>query len=110
VFELEEGGMNSHVHKLPGQSRWENITLRYGVTADTTMLAWRGKILEGKFGASERQNGAIVVKNNQMSVVRRYNFIDAWPVSWEGPNFNSQSNDLAIETVELAHNGIEVKL
>jgi phage tail-like protein len=32
----------------------------------------------------------------------------AWPVSWEGPSFNSQSNELAIEAIELAHNGIEV--
>jgi len=110
VFEIEEGGMNHRVHKLPGQSRWENLTLRYGVTADTTMLKWRGDVLLDKFDKDSRQSGAIVVKNNQMKVVRRYDFVGAWPVSWEGPNFNSQSNDLAIETIELAHNGIEVKL
>ena len=39
VFELEEGGVNHRVHKLPGQSRWENVTLRYGVTSDTSRRA-----------------------------------------------------------------------
>ena len=110
VFELEEGGMNHRVHKLPGQSRWENITLRYGVTGDATMLQWRGDILQDKFKADSRRNGAIVVKNNNMQVVRRYNFKAAWPVSWEGPSFNSQSNELAIESIELAHDGIEVQV
>jgi phage tail-like protein len=108
VFELEEGGMNHRVHKLPGQSKWENITLRYGVTGDVSLLGWRGDIIQDNFGSSVRKNGAIVVKNNQMEVVRRYNFQDAWPVSWEGPSFNSQSNELAIEAIELAHNGIEI--
>ena len=110
VFELEEGGMNHRVHKLPGQSRWENITLRYGVTAEASMLQWRGEILQDKFKADSRKNGAIVVKNNNMQVVRRYNFKAAWPVAWEGPSFNSQSNELAIESVELAHDGIEVQV
>lgn len=110
IFELEEGGMNHRVHKLPGQSRWENITLRYGVTGDATMLQWRGDILQDKFKADSRRNGAIVVKNNNMQVVRRYNFKSAWPVSWEGPSFNAQSNELAIESVELAHDGIEVQV
>ncbi len=110
IFELEEGGMNHRVHKLPGQSRWENITLRYGVTGDATMLLWRGEILQDKFKADSRKNGAIIVKNNNMQVVRRYNFKAAWPVSWEGPSFNSQSNELAIESVELAHDGIEIQV
>lgn len=108
VFELEEGGMNHRVHKLPGQSKWENIILRYGVTGDVSLMAWRSEIIMDNFGTEARKNGAIVLKNNQMNVVRRYNFMGAWPVSWEGPSFNSQSNELAIEAIELAHNGIEV--
>jgi phage tail-like protein len=108
VFELEEGGMNHRIHKLPGQSKWDNIVLRYGVTGDVSLMGWRGGIIQDEFGKDSRKNGAIVVKNNQMEVVRRYNFMEAWPVSWEGPSLNSQSNELAIESIELAHNGIEV--
>lgn len=108
VFELEEGGMNHRVHKLPGQSRWENIVLRYGVTNDISLMSWRGEVLSDDFGAGNRRNGSIVVKNNQMEVVRRYNFVDGWPVSWEGPSFSAQGAELAIESIELAHHGVYV--
>ena len=108
VFELEEGGMNHRVHKLPGQSRWENIVLRYGVSGDTTLMEWRDLVLQDEFGETCRWNGSIVVKNNQMEEVRRYNFLEAWPVAWEGPSFNSNSAEIAVEMVELAHHGLYV--
>lgn len=108
VFELQEGGMNSRVHKLPGQSRWDNLVLRYGVTNDVSLLKWRDEILQDEFGRGSRRNGSVVVKNNQMVVVRRYNFVDAWPVSWEGPSLAASSAELAIEVIELAHHGVYV--
>jgi len=106
IFELEEGGMNHRVHKLPGQSRWENLVLRYGVTTDTSLLDWRNEILEDGF--SKRRNGAIILKNMAMEEVRRYSFVNAWPVSYEGPNFVANGAELAVEMIELAHHGITV--
>ena len=106
IFEIEEGGVNHQVHKLPGQTRWENITLRYGVTTDTSLLAWRDEVLQDDFG--KRRNGSIVMKTLQLQEVRRYNFVSAWPVSWEGPAFDANSADLAVEMVELAHHGVSV--
>lgn len=106
VFELVEGGQNHRVHKLPGQSRWDNIVLRYGVSGDTTLLQWRDEVLQDSFAL--RRNGSIVMKTLAMEEVRRYNFIQAWPVSWEGPSFNSGSSEVAIEALELAHHGIQV--
>ncbi|MCB9764006.1 MAG: phage tail protein [Alphaproteobacteria bacterium] len=106
IFELEEGGVNHRVHKLPGQSRWENLVLRYGVTPDTSLLAWRNEVLEDGF--DKRRNGAIIVKNLAMEEVRRYSFVNAWPVAYEGPSFASSGAELAIEMIELAHHGITV--
>jgi len=106
IFELEEGGMNHRVHKLPGQSRWENITLRYGVTSDTSLLSWRNEVIQDEF--SLRRNGSIVMKTLQMQEVRRYNFVQAWPVAWEGPSFDAGAADLAVEMIELAHHGISI--
>ena len=108
VYELQEGGMNHRVHKLPGQSRWENLTLRYGVTADATLIYWRNEVLADTTGEDVRKNGAIVVMDNQMQPVRRYTFYSAWPVSWEGPSLSSGGSELAIEMIELAHAGIEI--
>ena len=106
VFEIEEGGLNQYVHKLPDRARWENIVLRFGVTADTTLLEWRNEVLQDQFAA--RRNGAIVLKNLGNEEVRRYSFKNAWPVAWEGPAFNAGSAELAIEMLEIAHHGIEV--
>ncbi len=106
VFELEEGGMNHRVHKLPGQSRWDNIVLRYGVSSDTSLLKWRNEILDDAFG--NRRNGSIVMKTLGGEEVRRYNFVQGWPVAWEGPSFNAESADLAVEMVEIAHHGIQI--
>ena len=106
VFEIEEGGVNHRVHKVPGQSRWENLVLRYGVTSDTSLLQWRNEILEDGF--AKRRNGAVIVKNLAMEEVRRYSFVNAWPVAYEGPNFVAYGAELAVEMIELAHHGITV--
>lgn len=106
VFELEEGGQNHRVHKLPGQSRWDNIVLRYGVSKDTTLLSWRNEVLSDEFG--KRRNGAIVMKTTRGEEVRRYNFIQGWPVAWEGPSFNADAAELAVEMIEIAHAGVQV--
>lgn len=108
IFELQEGGMNHRVHKLPGQSRWDNIQLRYGVTSDASLLQWRDEILQDEFGGKSRRNGSIIIKNNSMQPVRRYNFLQAWPVTWEGPSLSANGSELAIEMIELAHHGITV--
>lgn len=108
VYELQEGGMNHRVHKLPGQSRWDNIQLRFGVSNDITLMEWRSEILEDSFDSGCRRNGSIILKNNEMEVVRRYNFEAAWPVAWEGPAFAASGSEIAIEMLELAHHGIYV--
>lgn len=109
IFEIAEGGVNDRVHKLPGQAKWENIVLRYGVTADTSLLGWRGEVLDDRFGLTERRNGAIVLKNNRMQVVRRYAFKEAWPVAWEGPSLSASGSELAVEMIEIAHHGLEIR-
>jgi phage tail-like protein len=106
VFEIEEGGNNQFTHKLPGRTTWENIILKYGVTADISMLSWRNEILQGHLG--NRRNGAVIMKDRKGSTVRRYTFVKAWAVSWEGPAFNAANAEIAIETMELAHEGITV--
>jgi phage tail-like protein len=108
IFEIQEGGLNEYVHKLPGQTRWENIVLRHGVTSDITLQQWREEVTQDKFSA--RRAGAIIIKRLNGSEVRRYTFKNAWPVAWEGPAFNANGADLAVEMLEIAHHGIEVKV
>ena len=108
VVELQEGGLNTRVHKLPGQTRWENIVLKYGMSSDTYMIEWRNEILNDQFAA--RRNASIIVLDNDLSELRRFNIKNAWPVSYEGPGLSAAGSDLAVETVEIAHEGVEVEL
>ncbi|MBW1687124.1 MAG: phage tail protein, partial [Deltaproteobacteria bacterium] len=113
VFEIEEGGMNGRTYKRPGVSKWENIVLKYATSASTFLLAWRDNWLTNTDNWKKRTtySGAITLKSNkggENDVIKRYEFKNAWPVSWEGPAFNSGGSELAIETLEIAHDGLRI--
>jgi phage tail-like protein len=113
VFEIQEGGLNGRTHKRTGQSKWENITLRYGTSASNELLKWRDDFLQDKFTDGlridpKKASGAIVLMANSGDVLRRYEFTNAWPVSWEGPSLTSGGSALSLETLELAHDGLTI--
>ena len=56
----------------------------------------------------KRFNGSIVIRNNKFQEMVRYNFQDAWVVSWEGPKMDSSNSALAISKIEIAHHGLAV--
>ena len=104
VIETREGGDNVTVRKLPGKTTYTNITLKWGLTDSTELWAWRAQVVGGQ---PRRKNGSIVVYDLSNRVeVARWNFVNAWPTKWEGPSFNATGNDIAVETLVLAHEGI----
>jgi phage tail-like protein len=56
--------------------------------------------------AAKRKNGSVILLDRQGNEKIRWNFVNAWPVKWTGPSFNAKGNDVAIETLELAHEGL----
>ena len=108
VFEIEEGGLNGRSHKRPGRSEWDNIVLRYASSTSTFLLEWRDRYLQDKFAERKSTTGVIKLMNNAGEVLRRYEFVNAWPVSWEGPSLSSGSSELAVESLEIAHEGLTI--
>lgn len=106
VLEIEEGGMNGRTHKRPGQSKWENLVLRQGECDETALIAWRDAYLQDNFGTQKKTLLAIVLRDLDGMEIRRYDVVRPWPVSWEGASLNAGGSDLAIHTVEVAHEGI----
>lgn len=104
VVEHREGGENTTSRKLPGQTKYSNIQLKWGMTDDRDLYDWHRRIIRGD---TERKNGSIVLLNRRGEEVARWNFVRAWPARWDGPNFNAEGSDVAIETLELAHEGVE---
>jgi phage tail-like protein len=103
VIEYRTGNDNA-IRKLPGLTKFGNITLRRGVTQDPELWNWRKSIVEG---TPDRRNGSIILLDDQRNPVVRWNFRNGWPCKWEGPALNAKANEVAIETLEIAHEGLE---
>lgn len=104
VVEHREGGENTTPRKLPGMTKYSNIVLKRGVTDDVELYQWHRQTVHGNV---QRRNGSIVLLDRQGVEQARWNFVNAWPTKWDGPDFNAEGNDVAIETFELAHEGLE---
>ena len=65
---------------------------------------WYRDIVNGKI---DRKNGSIIVLDTEGNEKVRWNFFNAWPTKWDGPDFNAKGNDVAIERSRLAHEGVE---
>ncbi len=101
----EEGGINYYVHILPKRTKYQHIILKRGITDMDDMWGWYMDVVDGIF---ERRNGAIIlidVSHPDIDLLR-WEFDEAYPVKWIGPEFRADSNTVAFETIELAHNGI----
>jgi phage tail-like protein len=105
VVEHREGGDNLTVRKLPGRPGYSDVTLKWGLTDSAELWNWRLQVIEGRAGF--RRNGSVVVYDLSNRVeVARWNFVRAWPTKWEGPALNALGNEVAVETLVLAHEGI----
>lgn len=102
--EIKEGGVNDHVHKLPKLTKYPNITLKKGITDSDVLWKWHQEVVAGQF---KRKNGFVVLFDSLGNEKWRWYFTDAYPVKWIGPDLKADSNTVAIETLELAHNGIK---
>lgn len=103
VIEHREGGAMTTT-KLPGMTTYPNIVLRRGVTNDTELYDWHQEAVQGRIS---RRNGSIVLQDSTGVEQRRWNFFEGWPAAWTGPALNAEQNDVAIETLEIAHERLE---
>jgi phage tail-like protein len=104
IIEYREGQeQNLTTRKLPGLMKYNNIVCKRGWTQDRSLWEWRRKVVEGK---TQRASGAIVLLNEARDEVLRWNFSEAWPSKWEGPALNAKTSEVAIETLEIDHEGL----
>ncbi len=100
-----EAGNNSVVRAIPGRVTYPPVTLRYGVTASAELWDW---MMTGVNGAVSRRNVSIVMLDPAgSSEVLRWNLFNAWPQEWFGAPMDAMSRELAIETLVLAHDGLD---
>jgi phage tail-like protein len=106
VIEYRAGSDKANtVRKLPGLTTYANIVLRRGITQDAELWNWRKSVVDGQV---DRRNGTIVLLDDELNAVVRWSFRNGWICKWEGPALNAGASEVAIETIEIAHEGLEL--
>lgn len=104
VIEYRTGGQPG-TRKLPGLRKFANLVLKRGITKDRELWDWYKAGLDGNV---KRRDGSVVLMNEDGNDVLRWNFKRGWPRKYEGPALNASSSEVAIETLEIAHEGFEL--
>lgn len=89
--------------KLPGLIKYGNITLKWGSSETMVLYDWLIDITEGTI---EKKTVTLTALDEEGSPAASWRCINAWPVKYTAPNFNGTSSEVAIETIELAHEGL----
>lgn len=102
-FDFREGGQNGFVHRLAGPTKYPALILKHGLTQIDGLWNWHQAVTQGTVN---RKNGTIYLLDKQRIPVMYWNFKDAYPVKWTGPDLRANDANVAIESVELTHRGL----
>jgi phage tail-like protein len=89
--------------KIPGVNTYSNIVLKWGLSDDRDLFDWRQKAVDGTV---QRKNGSIVLLDDKGNEKIRWNFVNAWPTKWTGPIFSAAGTAIAVEQLDIAHEGV----
>jgi phage tail-like protein len=107
VEEYREGGLNDYAHHFRGRTKYSPLVLKRGLTINNQLWRWHQEVIQGTF---ERKNGTIYLLDAMHIPVIWWNFKKAFPAKWSGPELRANSTDVAIESVELIHQGLSSPL
>ncbi|WP_240545896.1 phage tail protein [Paenibacillus artemisiicola] len=100
--DYREGGVNGYVHKFVKASKVPSLTIKRGLTNSDTLWTW---FQDTKNGRITRRSGSVILVDAAGGEQWRWNFTEALPVKWTGPDLKSDSGSVAFESIELVHNG-----
>lgn len=101
TVDYREGGVEDHVHRLPGQGTHANLTLERGLSRETKLFDWVRDVMRGQ--VSRRTVVLRLLDRAQGDTCWGWEFSDAYPVTWNGPDLTSAGGGMAIESVELVY-------
>jgi phage tail-like protein len=111
VIPVREGGTNATTFQLPGATKWSNIVLKQGFTRDSGLLKWRAEWIKAAMGGGGKMTrittGKIVQLDTSKAAQCSWTFYNGWPCKWEISELDASKSEIAIETLEIAHDGLE---
>lgn len=107
VVEYREGSDRPTVRKLWSLNDYGTLTLEKGSTGDSLELfEWRKLVEQGQVDEA-RRNIAVVLLDEEGEPAARWEFREAWPTQYGGPDLDATGNEVAIESLEIDHEGME---
>ncbi len=103
-FDYREGGQNEFVHRFAGPTKYPPLILKHGLTQIDDLWSWYQEVAQG---VVKRKNGTIFLLDRNHVPVMWWHFKEAFPYKWSGPDLRSSSGEVAFESIELAHRGLE---
>lgn len=106
--DYREGGVNEYVHRLAGPTKYpQNLVLKKGLTDMESLWRWHQDVVRGKI---ERRNATILLLDRAGLPAMWWDVTGALPVRWSGPEFRAEQGAVAVEQLELVHQGISKPL
>lgn len=106
--EYREGGVNEFVHRFPGASRNPPLVLKRGLTLGSDLWDWYTEVVQAvSLGTPvRRRNGTVYLLDKEHVPAVWWNFTQALPMKWTGPDLRADSGGVGFESVELTHHGL----
>lgn len=105
VYEYREGSQKTTPLKVSGLRKYGNVTLKRAVSEANATELWDWWTIAAD-QEPERKSLAITLMDNDGNDVATWNIEEAWPVKYTAPDFNATASEAAVETIELAHEGM----
>jgi phage tail-like protein len=106
-IEYREGNEDITVRKLPGLNKYGNVTLKLGITtASIELFNWRKQVMQGQM-TDARRSLAIILQDEEGNPAARWEFREAWPSKYNPPDLSAKGNDVAVEELEIVHEGMD---
>jgi phage tail-like protein len=108
VIEYREGDEKQPTpRKLSSLNSYDNLTLEGGTARDAMALfEWRKKVEDGKADEA-RTTVAVVLQDEEGNPGARWEFRNAWPSNYDAPDLDATGNEVAIESIEVVHEGMK---
>ena len=104
VIEYREGDMTAETPmKIAGLKKYGNITLKQGLTDSRVMYDW---LAAGVNGEVQGKTLTLTLLNDTQAPAASWQIINAWPTKYTAPDFNATASEIAIESIEIAHEGM----
>jgi phage tail-like protein len=106
--DYKEGGLNDRVLRFATRTAHSAITLKHGVIyLYDDLWTWHNEWVKGR---GKRKDGLIVLQDEGRKPAKIWKFKRGIPTKWVGPSLNAAQNQVAIESLEIVHEGLELKL